>query len=160
MEDRHTLNTTEMEICKLQGDKRFSDCTKMKLENQKAGPQSDRITELQGVAGEMVVARLYNVYPDFADTPGTHDLVINGRTVDVKTTSYEGGHLQVKNTACFTRGAEVYMLVIGKFPEYRIAGWVPNHIIIDSVNLKTNPDNGSQYYQLPQSALYPIENLR
>jgi hypothetical protein len=115
---------------------------------------------LQGVAGEMVVARLYNVYPDFADTAGTYDVKIGNKTVDVKTTDCPTGHLQVKNTACFTRGAEVYMLVIGKFPSYRIAGWVPNHIIIDSVNLKTNPDNGSQYYRLPQSALYPIENLR
>ena len=160
MKDRHTLNTTEMEICKLQGDKRLSDCNRMGIENQKAGPQSDRITELQGVAGEMVVARLYNVYPDFADQAGTHDVVIRGRTVDVKTTSYESGHLQVSFKTCFARGADVYILVIGKFPEYRIAGWVPNHIIIDSVNLTTNKNNGSQYYQLPQSELYPVENLR
>ena len=160
MQDRHTLNTTEQAVCKMQGPKRTTDSIKRGIKNQKAGPQSNEYTDLQGVAGEMVVARLYNVYPDFADTAGTYDVKIGNKTVDVKTTDCPTGHLQVKSTACFTRGAEVYMLVIGKFPSYRIAGWVPNHIIIDSVNLKTNPDNGSQYYRLPQSALYPIENLR
>ena len=81
--------------------------------------------DLAGVGGEMAFAKLKNLCPDLGALPrsGGHDfLTQDGKTLDVKTTALEDGNLVVgENKAAAP--SDFYVLMIGKFPTYRYAGW-------------------------------------
>ena len=91
----------------------------------KKGPQSNEQTDLEGIASEIAAAKAVNVYPDLEtdldDLPDIDLLSRKGYSIDVKATTYPNGKLITalwkKDKSC-----QFYMLVIGKFPKYRIAG--------------------------------------
>ena len=154
-----TLNTTEQMIAIEVAKKRAADNLKKGNVNRKAGPQSNEFTELEGVAGEIAVAKHFNVYPDFGDKPGIHDLIICGWKVDVKTTKYPKGRLEAAEDKR-DADVDVYLLVTGLFPVYTLRGWQWEDNLFLRKNRLTYEKNNSTVYQVAQSTLYPLERLK
>jgi hypothetical protein len=107
---------------------------------------------LQGAAGEVVLAKFLNVYPDLSDTPGKYDIYWDGYKVDVKTTHHENGHLEVSSKKK-VGDASVYALVIGEFPNFRVAGWKLASGTMREDSLYTYPRTGSVVWRVSQDDL-------
>lgn len=123
------------------------------VRNAKIGKQSDYITELEGVCGETAFSKIHNVALDQTIHPrsGGHDFLgRNNEKIDVKTTSCEHGHLSA-TLKKKREDADYYVLVIGKCPTYRIAGYAS----ADDLLKKENIGNlgGGDSYLLTQSQL-------
>ena len=117
------LNANEQRLAQQLAKERTTKNRKNGISNSKRGPQSDIVTELDGVGGEIAFAKAFNLYPDLKDYPGKHDMVIAGKTVDVKTTRYPFGHLEV-STDKPPGEVDIYALVTGEMPDYAIVGWM------------------------------------
>ena len=123
-----------------------------KIGDQQVGKQDEAFIDLNGVGGELAVAKALNVWPDLSISPrkGGADLVSNGCRIDVKTTHYPDGKL-LAVTSKDPGDVDVFILVTGRIPEYTIVGWCWAHELI-------NPDrigdlgHGPTYY-LEQSKL-------
>jgi len=121
-----TLNECEQKIAKHLAISRNRNARSKGKPNTKMGNQSDEETDLEGIAGELVVCKVLNLYPDteidLIDLPKYDLLTAKGSRVDVKTTKYKHGRMlatKKKNVD----DCDVYVLVVGSFPSYRIAGW-------------------------------------
>ena len=128
--EKYTLNKNERRIAVFLGKERYSSNRKNGIRNQKAGPQSEYETEVEGVGGELVFAKACNLYPDLGVVPGKFDFTLHGCTVDVKTTKYPDGKLLVSYSKKL-EDCDVYVLVTGSMPSYVIAGWLYNNEIIN-----------------------------
>ena len=88
----------------------------------------------------------------------THDLICNGKTVDVKTTKYRTGRLIImphkKNDQC-----DMYLLVVGEFPEYTVVGYATYDEIVQEENWGDPFGRGKPAYFLDQYKLTPVEEL-
>ena len=122
------------------------------------GPQSSQQTDLDGIAGEFAFCKAANVWPDMTigARRGGHDAILNGLSVDVKTTRCTTGHL-LATTKKSTTASDIYVLVVGTVPEFRIAGWATARQLL-------HPDNISDFghgpgYALHQSQLNDIADL-
>ena len=87
--------------------------------------------EMDSFGAEVAYCKLHNCYPDLATDhrPPFDAKLPDGRTVDVKQTKYPTGKLLVK----IIKRAELpdlYALMIGKFPKYKLAGHMPAAEII------------------------------
>ena len=112
----------------------------------KRGPQDGFYTDLLGVAGELAFAKRFNLFPDLTFSPrsGGHDFVMrNGHTADVKTTDRGDGRLLVTPKK---RGdpSDVYFLLVGEVPLFKIMGYAKAKQVFDDGNL-TNFGRGTCY---------------
>ena len=152
------LNANEVQLARQLAKERTLSNRKNGNLNRKHGPQSDEATELDGVGGEIAFAKALNLYPDLKDYPGKHDMVIAGKTVDVKTTRYPFGHLEVSTDK--TPGeVDIYALVTGEMPEYYIVGWMCGDRLMRKKRLYTHR-SGSKVYRASQDELKKFEVLR
>jgi hypothetical protein len=121
-----TLNECEQKIAKHLASKRYSNARNNGKPNAKMGNQSDKETDLEGIAGELVVCKAMNLYPDTetnsTDLPKYDLITAKGTRVDVKTTKYSSGRM-LATIKKKIEDCDVYILVVGQFPSYRIAGW-------------------------------------
>lgn len=125
----YTLNKAEQNLAHFLAEGRMSHSRKMgwslaKVENS-AVEQSTR--DLEGVAGEIMVARYMNLYPDTdyesKTAPPKYDLFDpSGIRIDVKTTAHEPGNLVV-NGSIKPDDCDRFISVVGEFPKYKIVGW-------------------------------------
>ncbi len=155
-----TLNTAEQRLAKFVGKERDLNGRRNGFTNRKIGPQSDEQTDLEGIAAEIAFARYVNVYPDLdidcKEYP-PHDVVLHdGTLVDVKTTKYPNGRLIVapwKNVDA----VDVYVLVVGEFPTYRIVGAMEGYRLMRPHRMK---DLGhGKVFVATQEELKPIDQL-
>jgi len=155
-----TLNTAEQRLAKFVGRERDLNGRRNGYTNRRIGPQSDEQTDLEGIAAEIAFARYVNVYPDIdidcKEYP-PHDAVLHdGTLVDVKTTKYPNGRLIVapwKNADA----VDAYVLVVGTFPTYRIAGAMESHELIRPQRMK---DLGhGKVFVATQDELKPLDEL-
>lgn len=152
------LNANEVQLAQQLAKERTLSNRKNGNSNRRRGPQSDEATELDGVGGEIAFAKALNLYPDLKDYPGKHDMVIAGKTVDVKTTRYPFGHLEVSTDK--TPGeVDIYALVTGEMPEYTIVGWMCGDRLMRKKRLYTHR-SGSKVYRASQDELKKFEVLR
>jgi|TARA_R110000803_G_scaffold33773_5_gene73961 hypothetical protein len=84
-------------------------------------------------------------------------MVIAGKTVDVKTTRYPGGHLEV-STDKNPGDVDIYALVIGEMPDYQVVGWMCGDRLMNKKRLYTHR-SGSKVYRASQSELKEFEVL-
>ena len=119
--------------------------------------------DVDGVASEMAAAKILNVYYDIetdfqASELPTHYLICKGKTVDVKTTKYRTGRLIVmphkKNDQC-----DLYLLVVGSFPEYSVVGYATYDEIVQEENWGDPFGRNKPAYFLDQYKLTPVEEL-
>jgi len=152
-----TLNANEVQLAQQLAKERSTKNRKAGIPNRKRGPQSEEVTELDGVGGEIAFAKALNLYPDLKDYPGKHDMVIAGKTVDVKTTRYPFGHLEV-STDKTPGDVDIYALVVGEMPEYSVIGWMCGDALMKKKRLYTHR-SGSKVYRASQSELKEFEVL-
>ena len=110
------------------------------------------------MAAEIAVARYCNRYPDLTIGPqrGGADLVIAGKTVDVKTTVMNPGYLQASLNKKLG-DADIYLLVTNNFPNFTIQGGVFNFQLLNNSNIR---DTGfGNKYTLEQSQLSGLKEL-
>jgi hypothetical protein len=147
------LNTTEQSLAKLLAKSRYEANRNSGVWNARIGPQSDETTDLEGIGAELAFCRIANVYPDLTiDSHPEEDALTHcGRRVDVKGTRYERGHLlAVLGKA--GKAADIYVLVVGTFPRYRIAGMAYAEEVFKDENIK---DFGyGPTYAVPQRNLH------
>lgn len=155
---RVTLTDTEVRICRWLAAQRFAAARKAGVQDAQMGPQSSEQTDLDGIAGEFAFCKVANVWPDMTigARRGGHDAFLNGMSVDVKTTRCPTGHLlaTIKKS---TTASDVYVLVIGTVPEFRIAGWASAAKLLHPENI-ADFGHGSGY-ALSQRQLQPISAL-
>lgn len=152
------LNENEQRLARQLAKERSTKNRKAGRSNKKHGPQSNKATELDGVGGELAFAKALNLYPDLKDYPGKHDMVVCGKTVDVKTTRYPFGHLEVSTDK--TPGeVDIYALVTGEMPEYQVIGWMCGDRLMKKKRLYTHK-HGSQVYRASQEELKPFEGTK
>jgi hypothetical protein len=117
------LNAIEQELAKSVAGRRYAMNRNTNTVDRKIGKQSVEETDLEGIGGEIAFCRAYNLYPDTnLDSRPHFDAVLsNGTTVDVKTTKYLNGKL-IAIRGKVSKPPDAYALVVGTFPNYRIAG--------------------------------------
>ena len=122
------LNPCEQKMAQYLARARYNNARNRGVENKKMGGQSDEATDLEGIGAEIAYCKAMNVYPDTetnlqADELPPEDAVTKqGCRVDVKCTKYRSGHLLAVLGKKNKKQPDVYVLVIGEFPVYRIVG--------------------------------------
>tara|TARA_R110000803_G_scaffold30935_2_gene69403 strand:+ start:155 stop:622 length:468 start_codon:yes stop_codon:yes gene_type:complete len=149
-----TLNDAEQALARHLAKSRYDNARSTGKPDQKMGGQSCEETDLEGIAGELVVCKRLNLYPD-TDTdliiyPKYDLLTHKGTKVDVKTTKYSSGRL-LATMKKKVEDCDVYVLVVGEFPNYRIVGWAKSEELILKENI-INLGHG-EGYALNQSQL-------
>lgn len=94
--------------------------------------------EIDGMCGEIAACRFFKVEPDTKvdyDILPNEDLVSNGEGIDVKTTPYYSGKLLVRVDKA-SHACDVYVLVTGSFPNYRIVGRINKEKVFLKENIK------------------------
>jgi hypothetical protein len=153
------LTEPEVRICQWLAKQRHSSNRSGGVADGKIGPQSCEETDLEGICGEFAFCKALNLYPDMSISPrkGSHDVFAFGKTIDVKTTKYKTGKLLARHSKNETP-SELYVLVVGQCPSYKIAGWCSGSDLIKDSNLL---DLGyGKTYGLEQSALKPVEKIK
>jgi len=113
--------------------------------NKIMGDQDPLEGDINSMGGEIAVARIFKIHPDLSTEPrrGGPDNIINGKVVDVKTTTYENGRLLAildkKKDPC-----EIYILVRGTLPNYELSGWCYGEELFREGNIK-NLGHGPGY---------------
>ena len=126
--------------------------------NRQIGPQDADAIDLEGAATELLICRVLNVYPDLEPgiTPDADAITHDGSSVDIKSTQHKNGRLLVARWKK-EKSVDLYILVIGTFPTYRIAGMAPSAEVFDSsrlIDLGRGPS-----YAVPQTELHSINQL-
>jgi hypothetical protein len=149
------LNEAEQRLARFLASKRHAENRKRGTPDKKIGAQSADEIDLDGVAAEIAVAKCLNVFPDLSTdhAPDADCLTRFGHWVDVKSTRYKNGRLLAAPWK--GRGAaDWYVLCVGTFPSYRIAGVISGTELI-SESRKTDLGHGPTY-AVCQGDLTPI----
>ncbi len=125
-------------------------------EYRKMGPslRVDRL--IQGLGAELAVARHLNVYPDLGEEYSALDLTWRGVGVEVKSTYKRYGDLLVPAYQK-GRGACIYVLAWGRFPQYEIVGFSTPKEIFREQN-RFDPGKG-ECYKLDREELRSMTEL-
>lgn len=107
---------------------------------------------LNFTGAELAFGKLFNVYVDFDRRYRWYDVKLSdGRTVDVKFTNQDQGHLIVSLDVAKRRIPDLFALMAGGFPTFEFRGIVPGEVFLRPENVK---DFGhGPCYALPQSRL-------
>lgn len=142
---RVDLTGAELHICRILGIMRRS-TAKDRVVDQQMGKQSPWDIDMYGMIGEYCVAKHFNLCPDLTISVrhGGKDLeTFNGRSIDVKSTTYKNGRLlctlDKANDPC-----DIYVLVITDDKGGTIAGWAKKEDIFLDKN-KTDLGHGIGY---------------
>lgn len=112
----------------------------------------ERVVEYaESLAAELVVARYFGLAYDIEDNKGKRQADV-GSGLEVRNTAYANGALIVYD---YDRDEDVAVLVVGKSPVYRIAGWIP----VSFAKVKRYKHASQNTYWVTQDNLYPIEDL-
>lgn len=132
------LNLAEQKLAQYLAQQRYRAGRRAGIEDRQIGPQSSYETDLQGIAAEIAVAKTLNVYPDLevGHTPDADLMTRDGRQLDVKATKYSTGHLLAAPWKDKGGAVDEYVLVVGKFPRYRIAGVMSRDELLRDERLK------------------------
>lgn len=156
------LSDVEQVICIKFAELVYKNNRKFSVADKKIGDQTAEETDLEGFAGELAFCKLFNVMPDFSlkvrssDKGTDHgDAVVNGKTIDIKTTKYKTGRLLTpkhKKINC-----NYHALIVGQFPEYEFRGFIKTETLMQESNLK---DLGyGLTYCVEQDKLVELESL-
>jgi len=120
-----TLNEAEQRLAEYVARARYHNNRKNGVVDRKMGGQSNELTDLDGIAGEIAFCKLFNVFPDLqTERPGgrcdawTRTL----GAVDVKATWRPRGRLLVTMKKK-DKPPDTFALMIGDYPTYRFVGW-------------------------------------
>ena len=117
------LNEAEQRLAKFLAKARHQNARNKMVVNHRIGPQSDELTDLEGIGGEIAFCKIMNLYPDLQTEfiPGYDCILPDGTRVDVKTTKYENGKLLSARWK-ESKDIDVFAFMFGQIPKYRYAG--------------------------------------
>ena len=130
------LNEAEQELARTLARQRSSGARADGLRDAKQSNASSELIDLEGVAAEIAFCKLANVYPD--TEPGAKPVdawTREGVAVDVKATTHEDGRLLAVRWKK-AGDVAVYVMMVGKFPKYRCAGFMNSDELIRNERLK------------------------
>jgi len=133
-----TLNKAEQKLAEYLARCRYAAARRNGIPDERIGPQSSERTDLEGIAAEIAYCKLMNVYPDTetnGERPVADALLKNGQLVDAKATQYRNGHLLVRMSKR-DKPCDLYALMIGTFPTYRLAGHMSKEELLQDCRLK------------------------
>lgn len=158
-----TLNVAEQKLAKYLATEITRSCREHGIPNQQVSELDFDEISVDGFAAEIAYCKGMNLYPDL-DVYGSeirpafdcrwHD----GRTVDVKHTSLEHGNLicpvglNKERKQC-----DLYALVIGTMPNFRIVGHAYGHVLFSS---RIAPLPNGPAYRVMQEDLWMLEEDR
>ena len=112
----------------------------------------ERVVEYaESLAAELCVARYFGLDFDISASQGKRNADV-GKGIEVRWTSYVNGSLIIYPN---DRDSDIAVLVVGKSPEYLIAGWIP--VSFAKRARFKNPRQDSWW--IDQASLNPISNL-
>ena len=109
---------------------------------------------IEGAAGEFIVARYLGMYWGI-ELNNFRDGDLDG--IDIKTSAHDTGRLIVKPG---DSPDLIFVLVIGKIPLFRIAGWAYGHEVLQNKYLTKLAPNSPEAYAMPQKDLHSIIGLK
>lgn len=134
---RTTLSPGERAVAQMVASMRYVCSRAAGVFNAKMGSQPDWKTDLEGFAAEMAFGKMYNLYPDFSAAPrkGGWDFTSRaGARIDVKVTHHDDGKL-LATLKKRIDDADVYVLLIGKFPTYEAIGYATAEELLRDENI-------------------------
>ena len=112
----------------------------------------EQVSELaESITAELIVARYFGLDYDARQNNGKHHADV-GQGLEIKWTKYESGHLIIYPN---DRDSDVAVMVVGKSPTYRIAGWIPVQFAKRAKYKHRSQDS----WWIEQHNLFPIEDL-
>ena len=112
----------------------------------------EQVSELaESITAELIVARYFGLDYDACQNNGKHHADV-GQGLEIKWTKYESGHLIIYPN---DRDSDVAVMVVGKSPTYRIAGWIPVQFAKRAKYKHRSQDS----WWIEQHNLFPIEDL-
>ena len=158
---KYTLNESECNVATNHGLSRYFNNREKGTNNQSHKVGNHPIfKEVDGVGGEIAVAKFFNVFPDIDPTPrsGGCDLVTKtGVRVEVKTTDYAKGRLIAQKWKEEQKCSDIYVLVIGTLPTFKIIGWIASEDLLLDENVKT--ELSGECYSVTQDKLKPMTDI-
>lgn len=154
-----TLSDAEQRLAKYLAKQRYDSARDKGLPNRKMGDQSNELTDLEGIAAEIAFCKLANVYPDLdLDHTKAEDCYLrDGRSVDVKSTTYESGRLLAVKWKDAAQ-VDLFVLMVGRFPKYRCAGFLTATELLEAKRL-TNLGHGEGFAATQDQLHDPINLL-
>ncbi len=156
---RIMLTDQEIQICHYMGKQRRANAM-MHNTDQKVSDRDAEKIDIDGFMAEFIVAKKFNVMPDFSIRPFKNpvDLTINKKTVDVKSTRNPEGKMYVneyhRNNPC-----DIYIQVVLDDFGGRITGFITAEDLFELAEVKHSVDQfGKEHtsYVLDQSHLKPL----
>jgi len=142
-----TLTVAEQKLAMYLAKARYDDNRAKGNPDTKLSPQTNKEIELDGISGELAVCRMLNVYPDtetsYKELPKYDLMSANGSKIDVKTTKYASGRLLATKNKKLGE-CDIYILVTGIFPTYKVVGWCRDDELLKEENL-INLGHGEGY---------------
>lgn len=154
-EHRFRLSKTELGTGAICGMRRqIESVLKGRKDRDGLDPEEGWTVHIEGALGELVVAKFLNIYWDFSvNRFQGPDL---GKNYQVKTRAKNHYDLLVRP---HDNDNDIYILVVGMAPEYRVVGWYYGRDAKKEEWLKkVRPDRPAAYY-VPQSFLNPMKDL-
>lgn len=131
-----TLNAAEQDLARAIAASRIESAREAGSRDAKQSTAPAELIDLEGAGAEVAFCKLANVYPD--TDPGAKAVdawTRHGVAVDVKATTHEDGRLLAVRWK--KRGeVAVYVLMVGKFPTYRCAGFLDSDELLRNERLK------------------------
>lgn len=156
---RVTLTEQEIQICHYMGKQRRANAM-MHNTDQKVSDRDAEKIDIDGFMAEFIVAKRFNVMPDFSIRPFKNpvDLTINKKTVDVKSTRNPQGKMYVTEYHK-TNPCDIYIQVVLDDFGGHITGFVTCDDLFANAEIKHTIDQfGKEHtsYVLDQSFLQPL----
>jgi hypothetical protein len=160
------LTENELATAKKIAEQRMQTSRSQSIPNRKKSSEKDIEIDMKGMAGELVVAKHLNLYPDLTIQTGAGgiDLTLHkGTTLDVKTTHHPNGKLIAGEYKKNRDHAQIFILVTGDIHEenqpFHIRGYETSKNLFKDENYGWLA-NSSKCYQVPQEELKPIQKLQ
>ena len=110
------------------------------------------LQQSEAIGAEIAVAKHFGTPIDILANTNYKTLADVGTNIEVKWTRWNLGHLIVSD---LDRPEDIAVLVVGKSPNYRIAGWIP---VAVAKKPRYRQDRTNSWW-ITQDSLQPIENL-
>lgn len=130
------LNDIEVKIAELVGRTRHEYDTECGIIDRRISDRTSVEIDIQGMLGELAIAKYLNVYPDLNTVLRTQcpDLVYRGWSIDVKNKGESGYDDMITPAYTLEGKADIYINIKGSNP-FEIIGWCYESILIRKENL-------------------------
>jgi hypothetical protein len=132
------LTETECEFARILGAKRRGSNRANNITDKLVARENPMDMDIQGVGAEIAFAKAYGFYPpfDIGIRSGSCDFVVNGKTVDVKTSKHKNARLIVAPDKINEgHSCDIYVLATGELPTFNFRGYALKDDICNPLNL-------------------------